>query len=116
MPDNLQGVIENISNVPVKKLRWFERLSKRNPLLAMLFISWFALGWVTVKWQKDVAYHTNNEILLAKQVKDANSRADSAYWQSRQDVKQANERVEKSLDRQERINDQLIDRIKSLSK
>jgi len=106
MPEKLQGVIKDISNIPVKKYRWFERLLERKPLIAMIFILLFSNGFFIAKWIENDAKHNKIEASYRGEISQANANRDSAY-------RFANERVERALDRQEKINDNLLNKVNS---
>lgn len=109
MAEKLQGVIKDISDIPIKKWRWFEHLLDTKPLIALIVALIIALIWTVTSWHRDNVAHEKKEVYMGQLIVQANARADSAY-------KFNSERVDRALDRQEKINDQLMDKLNTSSK
>lgn len=82
---------------------------KKEPLIAIIFGLLAALGWVTYQWKSDKSYYQGVIIQKDLQIVEANHRADSSYHY-------ANETVQKMLEKQEKINDNLMQSSNKLDK
>ena len=101
--------VKEISDIPLKKSKWFSGLLKKEPLIGTIFLLIAALGWVTYHWNADKVYYQQVIDHKDLQINEANKRADSSY-------KYANETVQKMLEKQEQVNDQLMQSRRKLDK